>query len=158
MINEIENDTEQIEQPIKKKLGRPRKEQEKEIIEKVKNPVGRPKKERLPEDELKPKKPVGRPKQNMKPPKEPKTHKIWADDPIKYYRNYYQEKIKVRTECDVCKKEFTNLCSYRYHKKHCKTCQVKKILLEAGVIEPFVTSYNGELDFATLLNNTIISL
>ena len=137
MSSDRPNDTEQVEhvEEIKRGRGRPRKE--KVVVEKIKKPLGRPKKEKPPIEETRPKSIVPRGRPKIKPAKIPKTEKIWADDPLAYYRKYYQEKIKVHSICDVCQREFTSICALKYHQKNCKKCQIKKIAQEHGIPEPF---------------------
>ena len=78
-----------------------------------------------------------------KPPKEPRVKK-WADDPIAYCKRYYQEKVKKRSVCEICKAEFTSICAYKRHQRHNKSCKLKKLLDDNGITEPWGITFHYE--------------
>ena len=71
---------------------------------------------------------MGRPRKEREP-KVPK-EKTWAEDPITYYRNDYQEKIKQSCTCENCGTNFTNDGSYKYHLRHNQKCKLKQLWKE----------------------------
>ena len=96
---------------------------------------------------------AGRPKGKMpKLPSDekPKKAKKWADDILAYHRQYYQDKLRHPCSCEICGREFTNTCSYKRHKKECKSCQIiQKIREEAnrGTVEiPEMVLYYSDGD------------
>ena len=101
----------------------------------------------------------GRPPGKMPKAEKPRKVKKWADDPLAYHRNYYREKLMHPCSCEICGREFTNICGYKRHKKECKTCKlVQKIrgAAENGNIVPeMVLQHEGGDTVGDLLYKVI---